>query len=102
MYDTVKGGDYLVDQDAAEVLAREAIDAVSNWSTWACRSTARPKGRSTSAALAGTPQFRRGGRSARACYAADRTGSHDPADALPAVHQEQGHTSSTSSTCSTC
>ncbi len=28
MYDTVKGGDYLVDQPAAEVLAREAIDAV--------------------------------------------------------------------------
>ena len=28
MFDTVKGGDYLVDQDAAEVLAREAIDAV--------------------------------------------------------------------------
>jgi succinate dehydrogenase / fumarate reductase flavoprotein subunit len=28
MYDTVKGGDYLVDQDAAEILARDAIDAV--------------------------------------------------------------------------
>jgi len=28
MFDTVKGGDYLVDQDAGEVLAREAIDAV--------------------------------------------------------------------------
>src|SRR5512146_3574790 len=27
-FDTVKGGDYLVDQDAAEILAREAIDAV--------------------------------------------------------------------------
>ena len=28
MFDTVKGGDYLVDQDAAEILAREAIDAL--------------------------------------------------------------------------
>src|SRR5437763_11096929 len=28
MYDTVKGGDYLVDQDAAEILAREAIETV--------------------------------------------------------------------------
>src|SRR2546421_12972544 len=28
MYDTVKGGDYLVDQPAAEILTREAIDAV--------------------------------------------------------------------------
>ena len=28
MFDTVKGGDYIVDQDAAEILAREAIDAI--------------------------------------------------------------------------
>src|SRR5262245_6722094 len=28
MYDTVKGGDYLVDKDAAEFLARDAIDAI--------------------------------------------------------------------------
>src|SRR5690606_35258887 len=27
-FDTVKGGDYLVDQDAAELMAKEAIDAV--------------------------------------------------------------------------
>ena len=28
MYDTVKGGDYLSDQDAAEILAKDAIRAV--------------------------------------------------------------------------
>src|SRR5512135_1876752 len=28
MFDTVKGGDYLVDQDGAEILARDAVDAV--------------------------------------------------------------------------
>src|SRR5512136_775298 len=28
MYDTVKGGDYLTDQDAAEVLARDAVRAI--------------------------------------------------------------------------
>src|SRR4030081_2015860 len=28
MYDTVKGGDYLVDQDAAEVMCREAVDTI--------------------------------------------------------------------------
>src|SRR5690554_3189509 len=27
-FDTIKGGDYLVDQDAAEILCNEAIDAV--------------------------------------------------------------------------
>ena len=55
MFDTVKGGDYLVDQDAAEVLAREAIETVSSSSTWACRSTARPTARSTSAGSAAIP-----------------------------------------------
>ena len=43
-FDTIKGGDYLVDQDAAEVMCREAIEAVYDPSTWACRSTA-PDGR---------------------------------------------------------
>src|ERR671931_2830409 len=28
MYDTVKGGDDLVDQDAAEVMCREAVDTI--------------------------------------------------------------------------
>src|SRR5512140_2548497 len=28
MFDTVKGGDYLVDQDGAEIMARDAVDAV--------------------------------------------------------------------------
>ena len=28
MFDTVKGGDYLVDQDAAEILAREAVTTI--------------------------------------------------------------------------
>jgi succinate dehydrogenase / fumarate reductase flavoprotein subunit len=28
MYDTIKGGDYLVDQDAAEILAHDAVEAV--------------------------------------------------------------------------
>ena len=28
MYDTVKGGDYLVDQDAAEVMCREAVETI--------------------------------------------------------------------------
>lgn len=54
-FDTVKGGDYLVDQDAAEILAKEAIDASSTWRRWACRSTAPRTAPSTSAASAVTP-----------------------------------------------
>src|SRR5258708_38144756 len=34
MFDTVKGGDYLVDQDAAWILAREAIDVVYDLEHW--------------------------------------------------------------------
>ena len=30
MFDTVKGGDYLTDQDSAEILAREAVDLVES------------------------------------------------------------------------
>ena len=54
-YDTVKGGDYLVDQDAAEVMAKEAIDAVLDLEKMACPSTAPRRAASTSAASAGTP-----------------------------------------------
>lgn len=55
-FDTVKGGDYLVDQDAAEILAKEAIDAVIDLENMGLPSTARPRARSTSAASASTPQ----------------------------------------------
>ena len=48
-FDTVKGGDYLVDQDAAEIMAKEAIDAVL------FPSTAPPRGVLTSAGSAVTP-----------------------------------------------
>ena len=54
-FDTVKGGDYLVDQDAAEVMARRPSTPSSTWRRWACRSTARPRAGSTSAASAATP-----------------------------------------------
>lgn len=54
-FDTVKGGDYLADQDAVEVMCKEAIDAVLDLGRWVCRSTGRPRAASTSAASAVTP-----------------------------------------------
>ena len=54
MYDTVKGGDYLVDQDAAEILAREAIETVVELEHMGLPSTAPRTARSTSVGLAGT------------------------------------------------
>ncbi len=54
-FDTVKGGDYLVDQQAAKILAEEAVQAVYDLKTGACRLTGRPKDASINAALVGIP-----------------------------------------------
>ena len=51
MFDTVKGGDYLVDQDAAEVLAREAIGRL-DLEHLGLPFNRTPEGKSTSAASA--------------------------------------------------
>jgi len=73
-FDTVKGGDYLVDQDAAEILAKEAIEAVFDLENMGLPFNRTPDGK--------IDQRRFGGHTAdhgktpvrRACYAADRTG----------------------------
>jgi succinate dehydrogenase / fumarate reductase flavoprotein subunit len=73
-FDTIKGGDYLVDQDAAEILAKEAIDAVFDLENMGLPFNRTPDGK--------IDQRRFGGHTAdhgktpvrRACYAADRTG----------------------------
>jgi succinate dehydrogenase / fumarate reductase flavoprotein subunit len=74
MYDTVKGGDYLVDQDAAELLARDAIEAVIELEHMGLPFDRTPDGR--------IEQRRFGGHTAeygarpvmRSCKSADRTG----------------------------
>jgi succinate dehydrogenase / fumarate reductase flavoprotein subunit len=74
MYDTVKGGDYLVDQPAAEVLTREAIDAVYELEHRGLPFNRTADGRIDQRRFGGhTSNF---GEAAvrRACYAADRTG----------------------------
>jgi succinate dehydrogenase / fumarate reductase flavoprotein subunit len=53
MYDTVKGSDYLGDQDAIEFMCNEAIDAVLE-----LEHTGRRRVRSRSVRLAGTPTTR--------------------------------------------
>jgi len=73
-FDTVKGGDYLVDQDAAEIMAKEAIQAVIDLEHMGLPFNRTPEGK--------IDQRRFGGHTAehgkapvrRACYAADRTG----------------------------
>ena len=48
MYDTVKGADWLGDQDAIEYLCRNAPEAVYELEHWGCRSRAARTARSTS------------------------------------------------------
>ncbi|MFO6427353.1 FAD-binding protein [Escherichia coli] len=38
MYDTVKGSDYIGDQDAIEYMCKTGPEAIWNSNTWACRS----------------------------------------------------------------
>ncbi|HEY5222598.1 MAG TPA: succinate dehydrogenase flavoprotein subunit [Microbacteriaceae bacterium] len=73
-YDTVKGGDYLVDQDAAEILAKEAIDAVIDLENMGLPFNRTPEGKIDQRRFGG--HTRDHGKSAvrRSCYAADRTG----------------------------
>ena len=74
MFDTVKGGDYLVDQDAAEVLAREAIDAVLELEHMGLPFNRTPEGRIDQRRFGGHTRNFGEGPVRRACYAADRTG----------------------------
>jgi succinate dehydrogenase / fumarate reductase flavoprotein subunit len=74
MYDTIKGGDYLTDQDAAAILAREAINTVYELEHMGVPFNRTPEGKIAQRAFGG--HTRNFGEAAvkRACYAADRTG----------------------------
>ncbi len=74
MFDTIKGGDYLVDQDAAEVLAREAIETVIELEHMGLPFNRTPDGKIDQRRFGG--HTRNFGEAAvrRACFAADRTG----------------------------
>jgi succinate dehydrogenase / fumarate reductase flavoprotein subunit len=74
MYDTVKGGDYLVDQPAAEILAREAIDAVYELEHRGLPFNRTEDGRIDQRRFGGHSHHFGEGPVRRSCYAADRTG----------------------------
>ena len=74
MYDTVKGGDYLVDQPAAEILAREAIDAVYELEHRGLPFNRTADGRIDQRRFGGHTRNYGEGPVRRSCYAADRTG----------------------------
>jgi succinate dehydrogenase / fumarate reductase, flavoprotein subunit len=74
MYDTVKGGDYLVDQDAAEVLAREAIETVIALEHMGLPFNRTPEGKIDQRRFGGHTRNYGEAPVRRACFAADRTG----------------------------
>ncbi len=73
-FDTIKGGDYLTDQDVAEMFAYDVIDSVIELEHMGLPFSRTPEGKIAQRKFGGhTREF---GKSAveRACYAADRTG----------------------------
>jgi succinate dehydrogenase / fumarate reductase, flavoprotein subunit len=73
-FDTVKGGDYLVDQDAAEVMCREAIDAVLGLEKMGLPFNRTPDGRIDQRRFGGHTRNHGEAAVRRSCFAADRTG----------------------------
>lgn len=73
-FDTVKGGDYLVDQDAAEVMAKEAIDAVLDLEKMGLPFNRTPEGKIDQRRFGGHTRDHGKAPVRRSCYAADRTG----------------------------
>jgi succinate dehydrogenase / fumarate reductase flavoprotein subunit len=74
LFDTVKGGDYLVDQPAAEIMCREAIDAVIELEHFGLPFNRTPEGRIDQRRFGGHTRNHGEAPVRRACYSADRTG----------------------------
>ena len=75
MYDTVKGGDYIADQDAAEYMCSEGPKAVFELEHMGLPFSRFDNGRIYQRPFGGqSKEFGAGGQAARTCAAADRTG----------------------------
>ncbi len=73
-FDTVKGGDYLVDQNAAVLLAEDAVRAVYDLENRGLAFSRTPDGRIDQRRFGGHTRAFGEGPVRRSCYAADRTG----------------------------
>ncbi|HEV2325370.1 MAG TPA: succinate dehydrogenase flavoprotein subunit, partial [Terracidiphilus sp.] len=74
MFDTVKGSDYLADQDAVEILCREAIETVYDLEHWGLPFSRTPDGKIAQRRFGGHAREYGKAPVQRSCYAADRTG----------------------------
>jgi succinate dehydrogenase / fumarate reductase flavoprotein subunit len=73
-YDTVKGSDYLADQNAVDVLCKEAVDTVIELEHMGLPFDRLPNGRISQRRFGGHTNNETGRPVERACHAADRTG----------------------------
>ncbi|KAL2113906.1 hypothetical protein VUR80DRAFT_1759 [Thermomyces stellatus] len=75
MYDTVKGSDWLGDQDAIHYMTREAPAAIIELEHYGCPFSRTEDGKIYQRAFGGQSQkYGKGGQAYRTCAAADRTG----------------------------
>ena len=75
MYDTVKGSDWLGDQDAIHYMTREAPASVRELEGYGCPFSRTEDGRIYQRAFGGqSKEYGKGGQAYRCCAAADRTG----------------------------
>lgn len=73
-YDTIKGGDFLCDQDAVDIMCREAIDAVIDLEHMGLPFDRTPEGKISQRRFGGHTNNETKKPVMRACHAADRTG----------------------------
>jgi succinate dehydrogenase / fumarate reductase, flavoprotein subunit len=73
-FDTIKGGDYLVDQPAAIIMAEEAVDRVIELEHWGFPFNRTPEGKIDQRRFGGHTRNHGEAPVRRACFAADRTG----------------------------
>jgi succinate dehydrogenase / fumarate reductase flavoprotein subunit len=75
MYDTVKGSDYIADQDASEYMCSVGPEAVFELEHWGLPFSRTEEGRIYQRPFGGQSKaYGTGGQAARTCAAADRTG----------------------------
>ncbi len=73
-YDTVKGGDFLSDQDAVDILCKEAVEAVIDLEHMGLPFDRTPEGKISQRRFGGHSNNETKQPVQRACHAADRTG----------------------------
>ncbi len=73
-FDTVKGGDFLADQDAVDIMCREAVDSVLELEKMGLPFNRTPEGKIDQRRFGGHTKNHGEAPVKRACYAADRTG----------------------------